>query len=125
MTRKALERAALILTAVFLALMAGWTLGNLHSRRLLQRTAPAALPVQTTPAPDDAPAPEVDFPLNINFATAEELTALPGIGQTRAEEIVAWRRTHGRFRSVTDLLNVPGIGEATLKGLLDYITVGG
>jgi len=122
-----LEWVVVTLTAVFLALMAGWTLGEYHSRQLLNRTDPAAQPAYAQ-TPDPAPAstgPEVEFPLNINTATAEELTALPNIGETRAEAIVAWREAHGRFRRETELLRVPGIGEKTLEGLLDYITVGG
>lgn len=124
MKLRKLEWAVVTLTAVLLALMAGWTLGKRHSREILRQAAPAppSQALEAAPGPEE---PEVEFPININTAPAEDLTALPGIGETRARSIVEWRRDHGRFQSVTDLLQVPGIGEATLEGLLDYITVGG
>jgi len=50
---------------------------------------------------------------------------LPGIGETLAERIVVYRNTHGRFRSVEQLLNVEGIGTGKLEAILDYITTGG
>ena len=63
------------------------------------------------------------WPLDLNRATAEELVELPGIGPVLAERIVAFREEHGPFRSVEDLLQVSGIGEATLEALRPYITV--
>ena len=63
--------------------------------------------------------------ININTATAEQLDALPGIGPAKAAAIVAWRTEHGSFRCPEDLIQVSGIGEATLAKLLDQITVGG
>lgn len=63
--------------------------------------------------------------LNINFATIEQLSTLPGIGQTLAQRIVAYRDTHGTFRSLDQLLNVEGIGTGKLNGILDLITIGG
>jgi competence protein ComEA len=54
--------------------------------------------------------PRVPAPVNINTANAEALQALPGIGPLLAERIVADREAHGPFRTVEDLLRVPGIG---------------
>ena len=62
--------------------------------------------------------------ININTATASQLTALNGIGETKAAAIVKYRRQHGDFGSVDELLNVPGIGEKILEGLRDQVTVG-
>lgn len=62
-------------------------------------------------------------PLDINRATAAELEKLPGIGPALARRIVEWREIHGPFRSVEDLLQVPGIGPKTLEGIRDKITV--
>ena len=61
--------------------------------------------------------------LNINTATAAELEALPRIGPTIAENIIAYREAHGPFRSVDDLLEVPLIGPTTLEALKDLVTV--
>ncbi len=63
--------------------------------------------------------------ININTATAEQLTMLPGIGETTAESIVAYRDKNGVFISLDDLLNVKGFGEKRLEQLKDYITVAG
>jgi competence protein ComEA len=50
--------------------------------------------------------------LDLNTATAEQLDGLPGIGPVLAERIVDWRTEHGRFGSVDQLREVPGIGES-------------
>lgn len=63
--------------------------------------------------------------LDINTATAEELTMLPGIGEVLAQRIVEYRTSNGRFQSKNELLNVKGIGNAKLNAISDYITVGG
>ncbi len=53
--------------------------------------------------------------ININTATADELIALPGIGPKKAETIVKYREENGYFKDANDLLDVSGIGEATLE----------
>lgn len=53
--------------------------------------------------------------ININSASAEELTLLSGIGETKANAIVEYRNTHGKFKSVNDLAKVKGIGEKLLE----------
>ncbi|MBC7093246.1 helix-hairpin-helix domain-containing protein [Candidatus Bipolaricaulota bacterium] len=66
---------------------------------------------------------EESGPLNVNRASAEELEKLPGIGPALAARIVAFREAHGPFRTVDDLLAVPGIGPKTLAGFRDLVTV--
>lgn len=61
--------------------------------------------------------------LDINTATAEELTTLPGIGDVRAEAIVRYRDANGPFMRVEDLLEVEGIGPTTLEAIRDLIEV--
>jgi competence protein ComEA len=61
--------------------------------------------------------------ININLATAEELESLPGIGEVLAQRIIDYREEHGPFASVDDLVDVSGIGEATLEELRDLVTV--
>ncbi len=63
-------------------------------------------------------------PVNINTASAEELTALPGIGKAKADAIVAYRQTHP-FKAVAELTEVKGIGPKMLEKLQPSITVGG
>lgn len=61
--------------------------------------------------------------LNINTATAEQLEALPGIGTSTAQKIVADRMANGPFKSVNDLTRVSGIGEKKLEALIGLICV--
>ncbi len=61
--------------------------------------------------------------VNINTADSAELTALSGVGTAKARAIVAYREEHGAFGSVDELLNVNGIGKATLEKLREFITV--
>ena len=55
-------------------------------------------------------------PVNINKADAATIaTSLDGIGQSKAQAIVAWRDAHGPYKSADDLAQVKGIGPATLE----------
>lgn len=63
--------------------------------------------------------------INVNTATAEELTMLPGIGKETAERIIEYRTKYGVFFSLDELSNVKGIGENTVIKLKPYATVGG
>lgn len=71
-------------------------------------------------APGGAPA---GAKVNLNTATVEQLDTLPGVGPVTAQAILGWRQTNGRFGSVDDLLDVKGIGEATLAELKDLVVV--
>lgn len=57
----------------------------------------------------------------INTADADELTVLPGIGETLAQQILDERAAHGLFFYPEDLLCVRGIGTKKLQGMLDYL----
>jgi competence protein ComEA len=50
-------------------------------------------------------------PVDLNTATLDQLEALPGVGPVLAQHIIDWREAHHGFRSVSDLQDVPGIGE--------------
>lgn len=62
-------------------------------------------------------------PISLNHATEAELETLPGIGARKAQAIAAYRDAHGPFRSYEQLLEVEGIGQATLEALLPYLTL--
>jgi competence protein ComEA len=61
--------------------------------------------------------------VNLNTATETELEALSGIGEVLAATIVEYRTQNGPFASVDDLLDVSGIGPATLEEIRDQVTV--
>jgi competence protein ComEA len=61
--------------------------------------------------------------VNINTASAEELTQLKGVGEKYAEAIVQYREEHGPFTKAEDIQNVPGIGEKTFEANKDCIMV--
>ena len=84
------------------------------------------------PAPVGAGSPGAGSPgvpgaapmkLDLNTATVENLDTLPGIGPVIAGRIVAWRSTNGPFRSVEELAEVAGIGEAILSQVRDLVRV--
>ena len=62
--------------------------------------------------------------LDLNTATAEQLEALPGIGEVKAAAILAVRAERGGFRSVDELESVRGIGPALLGKLREQVKVG-
>lgn len=61
--------------------------------------------------------------ININSASATELETLSGIGEVLAATIVEYREQNGPFASVEDLMDVSGIGPATLEEIRDQVTV--
>ena len=61
--------------------------------------------------------------VNINSAAQAELETLPGIGPVTAQAILQWRTEHGSFSAVDELMEVSGIGEATLAELAPFVTV--
>lgn len=65
----------------------------------------------------------VDGRVDINTATKEELMTLSGIGESRAESILAYRQIHGMFQDIEELMNVEGIKEGIFQKIKDSITV--
>ena len=63
--------------------------------------------------------------VNINTATQSELESLNGIGPKKAQAIIEYRKKNGGFKSVDDLKNVEGIGNATLENLRKDIAITG
>jgi len=82
-------------------------------------TAPtrAAAPAKAAPAATDAK------PVDLNTATSAQLEAIPGIGKSLAERILAFREKNGAYASLDDLLKVQGIGEKSLEKLRPYLVV--
>ena len=125
------DKVILLLTAGFVLFTGGWFLA--------QRSA--AQPYQVTATRNDREEPQETekgsssfggrpdslLPgekINLNTADQYDLRRLPGIGEKRAQAILDWREEHGPFSYVEDLIQVPGIGEGILEGLIDYVTTG-
>ena len=72
---------------------------------------------------DGSEDPGSDGPVNINLADRDQLKTLSGIGDSKAEDIIAYRESSGGFGSIEDIKNVSGIGDATFNRIKDRITV--
>lgn len=63
--------------------------------------------------------------IDLNTASVEALKTLPGIGDVRAQAIVAHREQNGPFSSTEQVMEITGIGEGTYESIKDLVTVGG
>jgi competence protein ComEA len=112
---------------------AGVGLGDVNLARLLvdgeqvvvgAQPAPAPVGGTTAGGPSPAAPGAPGTPLvDLNTATQAELETLPEVGPVTAQAILTWRAEHGAFTSVDELLEVDGIGDATLAQLAPYVTV--
>jgi len=83
------------------------------------------IPETAANAPENAQISEntVKYPINLNTATQEELESLPGIGPTKAADILSYRDEIGSFSSIDELININGIGPSTLETISDLLTI--
>jgi competence protein ComEA len=86
-------------------------------------SAPGGPAAAAGPPPTGTAAGGADGPLDLNTATLAELDTLPGVGPVLAQRILDWRTEHGRFATVDQLSDVPGIGDARLAQLRDLVRV--
>ncbi|KTA92568.1 competence protein ComEA [Aeromonas salmonicida subsp. smithia] len=89
----------------------------LLSQPLLAADKPAAKPATTVTTAKES------GKVNLNTASINELTALKGIGEKKAQAIVDFRQKQGKFTTVEQLADVSGIGPATLEANRDMIIV--
>ncbi|ATP10955.1 TPA: ComEA family DNA-binding protein [Aeromonas salmonicida] len=89
----------------------------LLSQPLLAADKPAAKPATTVTTAKES------GKVNLNTASINELTALKGIGEKKAQAIVDFREKQGKFTTVEQLADVSGIGPATLEANRDMIIV--
>lgn len=61
--------------------------------------------------------------VNLNTATKEELMKLEGIGEKRANDIIAYRENYGPFKKTSQIMNVEGIGEKIFEKIMNNLTV--
>ena len=92
---------------------------------IFARPALGSTPMVPSAGAADASAPQDRRArIDINSATAEELEALPGVGDVTAARIIAYRQQHGPFRTVDDLIHVQGISDRTIDEFRDLVTTG-
>ena len=127
------EKLVLGLTAAFLLFTGGWFLHGWSAAQpyevRVDRAASSQLAApaeegeegETAARPDSLLEGEV---IDLNTAGVYDLQRLPGIGEKRAQDIVAYREEHGPFGTVDELDNVSGIGPGILEGLREYASVG-
>jgi len=61
--------------------------------------------------------------ININTASQSELESISGIGPSTALKIINYRESNGKFKSIEDIKNVPGIGDSKFENIKDYIRI--
>ncbi|MFJ9842865.1 helix-hairpin-helix domain-containing protein [Kitasatospora sp. NPDC101155] len=89
---------------------------------LVGEQAPAPVPLSGgANGPPGAGTPRP--PVSLNRATLEQLDALPGVGPTLAQRILAYRTSHGSFRTVDQLRQVSGVGARTFAELRPLLTL--
>ena len=118
------QTVLLCITILCVGLMVGILLGKNAAARPVTLSAYDKIS-QNESAQSASDGNEAVGKININSATAEELSMLPGIGTTYANRIVEYRTNNGNFTSIEQLLNVKGIGSARFDAIKNYITVGG
>ena len=122
MTVSKAEKAALALCAAFVLFFAGWFAGELRRDESYTVTSDALFPADATPAPPQSTFVS-DVLVDLNTAQLDDLTGLPGIGEAKAQAILDYRREHGPFRRVEDIMQIKGIGEGILQQLEPYFTL--
>lgn len=123
--------AVLALTAAFFLVCSTWYLARTSAPEPYRVSSVRPPTAEETAASREIPAeeshPDSLLPgevIDVNTADAYELQRLPGIGEKRAQDIIAYREEHGPFRTVDELTEVSGIGPVILEGLREYAVTG-
>jgi len=86
--------------------------------KVVQRTHPAGTGMEVSTSRSD-----FSYKIDLNAASRQELTLVPGIGVARARKIVEYRGKHGRFTVIDDLAKIDGFSAKLVGQLREYLTV--
>ena len=127
-------KAVLALTAGFVLFCSGWfghQFSNPEPYQVNTAQRPAEVDYSSTEGTASAEAedtrPDSLLPgerIDINTADVYDLQRLPGIGEKRAQDIIAYREEHGPFQTLDGLTDVSGIGPVILDNLREYAATG-
>ncbi|MBO7251268.1 MAG: helix-hairpin-helix domain-containing protein [Oscillospiraceae bacterium] len=113
----------IFLMILFTVFLLGFFIGRNSAAGPITVSVPFVM--QTKPPVTEETQTEILFPIDLNRATQEELMALPGIGETLALRILAYRRERGKISELTDLLQVDGFTQKKLDEIKDLVFLGG
>lgn len=116
------EKAAAALCAALVIFFAGRFSVNADRAGYYEITT-ERFPSDTVTAAPTRAAFVPDTLVDLNAATLDDLTGLPGIGAAKAQAILDYRQAHGPFSRIEDIMKVKGIGEGIFQQLESYVTV--
>jgi competence protein ComEA len=93
--------------------------------RALRALAAALAAAASVAAAPPQERPSLSGVVNVNTASAEELQLLPGIGEARARALIELRKRRGGFKTLDELKEVKGLGDASLEQLRPYVRFDG
>ncbi len=102
------EKRLIFLSFVGLIILLGFALENSYKKE--EKSTDQATQRKT-----------IEFPIDINTASYEELLEIPGIGPAKARAIIQFREQNGPFRTINDLVKVSGIGISTAQRISSFL----
>ena len=121
------KRQTMIMIGISLLIIAGVFAAIALSQPKVYTETPVAETVSAEPKTAESSVTtttlQVNYPLNVNTATLEELMTIDGLGEKRATAIIEYRSYLGKYTSEEQLMDIDGFGEDTYRKIAGYLTV--